>query len=175
MALRIGELLVRSGVLSALQRDQVLDEQRRSGRPFGDLAERMFGISPRDIEQAWAEQYASLVEPIDPRSSDSDPDALSLVTGRQAWQFAILPLRFSSGELIACTTQTHLARALRFAAWKVPTPVRFVLASPIHLGEALVEHYQVTGMKPEDLLEPVGNRAGALPCSIEDLDLVGLD
>lgn len=156
MVLRIGELLVRRGVLSALQRDEVLKEQKRSGRPFGDLAERMYGICPRDVEQAWAEQYASMVEPIDPRRSTSEPDALAALTSRQAWQFAMLPLRYSSGELIACTTQVHLARALRFAAWKVPGPVRFVLARASHLGEALESQYPVPGMRAADVVDGLG-------------------
>jgi len=171
MVLRIGELLVRRGVLSASQRDEVLAEQKRSGRPFGDLAERMFGISPRDVEQAWAEQYASMVQPIDPRRSSSEPDALATVTSRQAWQFAMLPLRFSSGELIACTTQIHLARALRFAAWQVPTPVRFVLATPGHLGEALQAQYPVPGMRPEDLLSGTGIGGASVEGELDELGI----
>ena len=124
MALRIGELLERRGVLNALQRDQILAEQRRSGRPFGDLAERLFGVCPRDIEQAWAEQYAALTEPIDPREACVDPDALAMVTARQAWQFSLLPLRFSGDELVVCSTQTQLARAMRFAAWRMPLAMK---------------------------------------------------
>lgn len=175
MVLRIGELLVRRGALSAAQRDEVLAEQKRSGRPFGDLAERLFGICPRDVEQAWAEQYAAMVQPIDPRRSSSEPDALATVTGRQAWQFAMLPLRFSSEELIACTTQVHLARALRFAAWKIPSPVRFVLATPEHLGEAMENQYPVPGMKAEDLLKPVGIDGGTIAGEFEEFELGELE
>ena len=171
MVLRIGELLVRRGVLSTSQRDQILAEQKRSGRPFGDLAERLFGVCPRDVEQAWAEQYASMIEPIDPRRSSSEPDALATVTGRQAWQFAMLPLRFSSGELIACTTQIHLARALRFAAWKVATPVRFVLAAPGHLGEALSTQYPVPGMNADDLMNGLGIGGDTLEGDLDQHDL----
>lgn len=171
MVLRIGELLVRRGVMTDAQRDEVLAEQKRSGRPFGDLAERLLGICPREVEQAWAEQYAAMVRPIDPRRSSSDPDALAIVSSRQAWQFAMLPLRFAAEELIACTTQVHLARALRFAAWRVATPVRFVLATPEHLGEALASHYPVKGMRAEDLLGSVGQYAQTLVGDPDELDL----
>ncbi len=171
MVLRIGELLVRRGVLTAAQRDEVLGEQTRSGRPFGDLAERLFGVCPRQVEQAWAEQYSAMVRPIDPRRSESDPDALAIVTSRQAWQFAILPLRFAGGELIACTTQAHLARALRFAAWRVATPVRFVLATPEHLGEALEASYPVKGMRAQDVLHEVGKHAATVVGDVDEFDL----
>lgn len=175
MALRIGELLERRGVLNALQRDQILAEQRRSGRPFGDLAERLFGVCPRDIEQAWAEQYAALTEPIDPREACVDPDALAMVTARQAWQFSLLPLRFSGDELVLCSTQTHLARAMRFAAWRVPLATRFVLASPARLGEALARHYPMNGMRTEDAGNEVGIASRSVSGDIEDCDLHELE
>ena len=53
--LHLGDLLVRNGVMTARQRDDVLDAQRTRGGPFGALAEEMFGVSPRAVEQAWAE------------------------------------------------------------------------------------------------------------------------
>lgn len=174
MVLRIGELLVRRGVLTSRQRDEVLAEQARSGRPFGDLAERLFDICPRDVEQAWAEQYALMVDPIDARVASVEPDAQAMVTSRQAWQFAVLPLRFSASELVACTTQIHLARALRFAAWRIALPVRFVLSAPLPLGDALCAHYPLPGMRAEDLLDATSARAASLGGSVEDLDLAEL-
>ena len=46
MPIRFGDLLVESGVLRPEQRDEILEEQRLVHRPFGELAERMFGIDP---------------------------------------------------------------------------------------------------------------------------------
>jgi hypothetical protein len=94
-----------------------------------------------------------------------------MVTHRQAWQFAMLPLRYASGELIACTTQMHLARALRFAAWRVPGPVRFVLATPGHLGEALQAQYPVPGLMPEDLVNGTGLGSPSIEGDLDELDL----
>ena len=149
MHLRLGDLLVRQGVLTEEQRDAVLAEQRLVGRPFGALAERMFGVNPADVERAWAAQYAQMAEHVDPRSSEIDPYALRLVERRQAWQFRVLPLRFSGEDLVICTTETHLPRAMRFTGWRIGHPVRFVLAPPLQLGEALVAHYPIAGMPPD--------------------------
>ena len=50
--IRIGQLLVEQGVLSDVQVQHILTVQKQSGRPFGDLAERLFGISPKCVEDA---------------------------------------------------------------------------------------------------------------------------
>ena len=111
MTVRIGDLLVRKGVLTGAQRDHVLAEQVRSGRPFGELAERLFGVTPLAIEQAWAEQYASITRSVDPMAEQAEAGALALIDRRQAWQFRLIPLRFDGPELMVCTSQEHLVRA----------------------------------------------------------------
>lgn len=149
MAMRLGDLLVRQGVLTEAQRDEVLRFQATHRRPFGELAETLFGVSAEAVEQAWATQYAMLAETVDPRSTDVRGDALGLVSRRQAWQFKVLPLGVSAGEVRICTTQEHLARALRFVGWRVCAPCHFVLAEARHLGEALMNHYPITGFSAD--------------------------
>lgn len=152
--LRLGELLVEAGVLSAVQREEVLRAQRESGKPFGLLAERMFGVSPRAVERAWAEQVATLAPHTDPRDAIVDIHAVRLVTRRQAWQFRVLPMSISDGELTVCTTKESLARAVSFACWSLPHTCTFVLAEAGALGAALVKHYPMSGMTADCL---VGN------------------
>ncbi|MEX2217348.1 MAG: hypothetical protein WD749_01195 [Phycisphaerales bacterium] len=147
--MRLGDLLVRRGVLTEAQRDAVLEHQRMTGRPFGELAERLFGVGQSAVEEAWAEQYALIARRVDPRSERLDPAALTLLDRRQAWQFRMLPLRFEADELLICTTQDHLPRALKFAGWKIQAPCFFVLADPRSLGEALLRHYPMEGMSPD--------------------------
>ncbi len=145
MSMRLGDLLVRQGVLTEHQRDQILDFQRTHARPFGELAETLFGVAAEAVEQAWATQYAMLADTVDPRDARVRPDALSLVSRRQAWQFKVLPMGLEDGEVRVCTTKEHLARALRFVGWRVCAPCHFVLAEAEHLGEALMSHYPITG------------------------------
>ena len=51
-AIRLGEILIRQGVLTESQVNQILMTQRSSQRPFGLLAEQMFGLSPNAVERA---------------------------------------------------------------------------------------------------------------------------
>jgi hypothetical protein len=157
--LHLGDLLVRDGVLTIEQRDRALHAQRARGGPFGVIVEEMFGVSPCAVEKAWSEQYASLARVVDPRRVAIDPQVLSLVDRRQAWQFRILPLALRGDGLLACTTQSSLVRALRFAGWRLGHSCQVVLAEPTHLGEALAEHYPLAGMSPESILEELPSLA----------------
>jgi hypothetical protein len=143
---RLGEVLVQSGVLSQEQVEQVLMKQSECGKPFGLLCERMFSIAPSQIEDAWASQYAGLTRTINPATESFDPQALSLITRRQSWQFRVLPIRFDEGELMLATTEQHLRRGLRFATNVITVPVYLVIAAPDALGQALCKHYPLPGM-----------------------------
>ncbi len=151
MAAKLGDLLVAQGALSAAQRDEILRRQRDSGRPFGVLAEELFGIEPRAVERAWAEQFQGLAEWIDPLSVFVDPESLALVTRRQAWQFGVLPMHFEGAELAVCTTPGRLVRALRFCGWRVGRPCAIALAEPDALSGALQRHYPMSGMSASSL------------------------
>jgi len=149
MSIRLGDLLVRKGVLTEAQRQSVLEYQHLTGRPFGEIAERLFGVSPSAVEDAWAIQYCSIAPQVDARTEEVDSEVLRLLDRRQAWQFRLLPLRYDGHELMVCTTGEHLVRAMKFAGWKINDACYFVLAQPLSLGEALVRHYPIAGMRPE--------------------------
>ncbi len=151
MSVRLGEILVARGLLSESQRGRILEAQKSSGRPFGVLAEQMFGLSPRDVEQAWAEQFAHEAERIDPTAVVPEPQALACIERRQAWQFRVLPMRFEHGELVMATDAVSLPRAMRFAGWRVGAPCWFVIADPEPLSTALRTFYPMPGFQPGQL------------------------
>lgn len=152
MTLRLGELMVARGLLTQGQVDLILREQQQRKRPFGVLAEEMFGVDPKDVEGAWVAQYAAIAPLIDPRSEPISAEALMMVSARQAWQFRVLPLRFDDDELVVCTTPAHLTRAVNFVYRRLKTPSYFVLAEPDALGEALVLLYPMAGLTPACVL-----------------------
>jgi hypothetical protein len=155
MALRIGELMVRRGLLSPEQVNDILERQRTGGGAFGDIAERLFGLDPADVESVWAEQYASITPRVDPREAAVDAGALESLSPRQAWQFRVLPLSHDGAELALCTTVDGLPRALRFAYRCLRQPCYFLIADPEALGEALATHYPMAGMEPQWAASPL--------------------
>ncbi len=143
--IRIGEILVAQGILTRQQVNKILSEQRHTHRPFGDLAERLFGVSSRQVEEAWVNQYLSYGTEVDLRDERVDDQVLSVVTRRQAWQFRLLPLHWEEGELLIATCRTQLRRAVNFAWNRLQEPVYFLVGDERRLEEMLKEHYPWPG------------------------------
>src|SRR5688572_16992607 len=111
----IGQLLVQQGVLTHKQVQHILEVQRLSHRPFGDLAERLYGVSPEAVEDAWVKQYTRVAGVVDLDEYEADEKCLRLINRRQAWQFHLLPLRRDAENLNIATDADHLIRAVNFS------------------------------------------------------------
>lgn len=145
MALRLGEILMRKGIMTPGQVAAVLEEQRRGHRPFGELAEEMYGVEPELLEEAWADQYEAITARVDPRTERVDPAVIGRISARQAWQFRVLPMRADGLELMVCTSKENLGRALRFSYRQFGACCYLVLCPAEQLVEALNRHYPMAG------------------------------
>jgi len=171
--LRLGDLLVTRGVLEPGQVEAVLDAQRETGRPFGELAERLFGVAPAEIEAAWTAQFADEDAAwLDPLAEPVEPDVLRIVDRRQAWQFGLLPLRREWGGVRIVTSRSNLVRVTRFIASHLGEPAFLFLAETDRLERALQRWYPLPGARlhPERGLELADRSAesGAAPPSPPD-------
>lgn len=139
----IGQLLVEQGVLTQQQVDHILRVQRQSHRPFGDLAERLFGISPRAVEDAWVEQYTRHVGLVNLDEQDVDAQCLRLLSRRQVWQFHTLAMNRDDSSLNMATSPENLVRAVNFASRTLDEPISFMLADREQLQGFLMKHFPV--------------------------------
>jgi hypothetical protein len=146
--IQIGQLLIEQGALTPTQVQHILKVQKMSHRPFGDLAERLYGISPKAVEDAWVEQYLRVVGTVDLNEVQIDTECLRMLNRRQAWQFHLLPVG-RRPELEMATTAETLVRSVNFSARSIEEPVHFILAERQQLREFLMKHYPV----PEFLAE----------------------
>lgn len=154
MTIRLGDLLVQHGCLTTEQRDRIVEVQRGSARPFGVLAEELFGVAPSDVEVAWATQYADVAPRFDPRLHVIEPEVLGVIDRRQAWQFRLIAVRQEGDETVFVTTIEDLARALRFTGWRIPGPCTFCICDADILQIGLGMHYPMEGVDPADFQSP---------------------
>jgi hypothetical protein len=147
--IQIGQLLVEQGVLSDVQVQRILEEQKISRRPFGDLAERMFGIDPRAVEDAWVEQYLRIAGVVDLNDVKIETDALRKLNRRQAWQFHLLPTNREQDNLNMATSPENLVRSVNFVTRAIDEPVYFLIAERQQLREFLMKHYPVPNFLAE--------------------------
>jgi len=141
--IQIGQLLIEQGVLTTAQVAHILQVQKVSHRPFGDLAERLYSISPQAVEDAWVQQYLRMVGTIDLEDQKFDEQCLRLLNRRQAWQFHMLPMNRSNDNLNIATSADDLVRAINFSAKKLDEPIYFQIAERTQLREFLMKHYPV--------------------------------
>jgi hypothetical protein len=141
--IQIGQLLVEQGVLTEAQVDHILKVQRVSQRPFGDLAERLYGINPKAVEDAWVEQYLRIVGVVDLEQAEVETECLRMLNRRQAWQFHLLPLNREDEGLQMATSAENLVRSVNFATRSIDEPVHFLIAERAQLREFLMKHYPV--------------------------------
>jgi hypothetical protein len=142
--IQIGQLLVEQGALTESQVQHILKVQRLSHRPFGDLAERLYGINPKAIEDAWVEQYIRIAGMVDLDDQQVETEALRTLNRRQAWQFHLLPLnRDEQADLSMATSAESLVRSVNFSARKLDEPINFLIAERKQLREFLMKHYPV--------------------------------
>jgi hypothetical protein len=138
---KLGSILIKRGVLTEIQVKQILEQQRKVARPFGDLAERMFGVDPEAVEKAWIEQYLTISEEVDLDLQRIDIHVLRVLNRRQAWQFRMLPLRREGEQLVAATSADQLSRAVNFSWRRLNEPIYFLIARRPQLERFLMEHY----------------------------------
>jgi len=161
MHVRLGDLLVERGAITAAQQNEILEAQLTRIRPFGVLAEEMFGVSPHVIEDTWAAQYATVATKRDPRVTPIDNEVLELIDRRQAWQFGVVPFAVHDEGLELVTTAGSLARAMRFCGWRLTQPSFFSICEPGVLPIALEIHYPIAGLDQHFITTVMGNLAKA--------------
>lgn len=141
--IQIGQLLVEQGVLTEEQVQHILAVQRSTARPFGDLAERLFGVDPRAIEDAWVEQYVRIAGVVDLEQLEIDRRCLRLLNRRQAWQINLLPANRDESQLNIATSADNLVRAVNFSTRTFDEPIFVMIAEREQLREFLMKHYPV--------------------------------
>ena len=141
--IQLGQLLVEQGVLTEQQVQHILKVQKMSHRPFGDLAERLFGINARAVEDAWVEQYVRITGVVDLDEQKIDTECLRVLNRRQAWQFHLLPMNRREDDLHVATSPQDLVKAVNFSGKKINEPVHFLIAERKQLRDFLMRHYPV--------------------------------
>ncbi len=157
---RIGTILKKHHWLTAEQVTQILATQEHSHRPFGQLAQRMFGVTADAIEAAWVEQYLQYGTKVDLASQQIDPRVLNRLTRRQAWQLQLLPLRHEDNQLVVATCPERLARSVKFAWRRLNEPVFVVVADRLQLEEHLQLHYPWPAMEHLSCVGPAAVGSG---------------
>ena len=125
MNARLGQVLIREGMLSEDQLRIALREQSKSGEPIGKLLTSLGFISEITLRETLAENLGT--QSIDLAHSTVDPAALKLIPCELAKRHHLLPLAFDAttqGLRLAISDSNNLVALDR---------IRALFATPIEL------------------------------------------
>lgn len=96
--IRLGDLLIKQGLLTDEQLKLALDEQKRSGRKLGRIVVDSGYVSENDIANALARQLNAKF--VDLKSFNPDPELVKLLPENHARRFRALALEENNGVLV---------------------------------------------------------------------------
>ena len=140
--LKLGTMLVRTGLLTEEQLHEALAEKAESGRRLGEIIVDRGWVSSRDLARALAEQHE--VEFVDLVDTNIDAAAADLLPERLARRYRAVPVRFLAEDsvLVAVADPTDVLTSddLRLA---LGLNVRFAVADGDDLERTLTRLYRV--------------------------------
>lgn len=96
----IGEILRDMGVLTDHNIDEILAQQVRTGRRFGQIALAWGLATPEQIWTAWSQQLARQRQRVDVDEVGVDTNAVERVSSVVAQHYRVLPLRLWGDNLV---------------------------------------------------------------------------
>lgn len=153
--IRIGEILVRAGVIDQHQLNAALGEQRRWGKPLGATLVKLGFVEERDLVRGLASQLALPVASLEGKRIASA--VLDLVPADMAQEYMVLPL-FAKKDgrrttlFLAMEDPGDLA-VMDDLAFRTGMQVKPVMMAPSELAEGIDRYYR--DRKPTEPEVPV--------------------
>ncbi|MCL4288824.1 MAG: Flp pilus assembly complex ATPase component TadA [Thermoleophilia bacterium] len=166
--LRLGELLVREGLLTQAQLDQVLTEKRGTRQRLGELVVAHGWVTEVQIAQALAEQYQ--LEFVNLDASPPNPAAATLLPEKFARRYRAVPIRFAGDRVVVAVadpTNVLASDDLRIA---LGLELQLTVATASGIDAAL-ERLHPAGER-DDVEVEVDAGDGAAPRTVRRLDVM---
>ncbi len=159
--LRIGDLLVREGLVSQEQLEQALIEQRSSGARLGYVLVKLGFVLEIEITKMLARQYH--VPAVDLSQFRVDTKIIKLVPPEVALKHTILPLRRDGRSLTVAMAEPGNMQIVDDLKFITRCDIVPVIAGEYTLRTAIEKYYEQTDARLDSLLESMGD---------EDLEIV---
>jgi hypothetical protein len=139
--MRIGQILSELVPLSDHDIEEILHEQSRNGRRFGQIALAWGLCRAEDVWEAWCRQLGEAgLQWVDLEELGIDARATAQLSRELAVKYRVIPMRCSEAMLLA-VDEPVVQRAMRELPGQCPRPLKFVLASSGEIQDAIRRYY----------------------------------
>jgi len=136
-----GECLAKLVRLSAHDVSEIMEHQAATRRKFGEIALAWGLCRPQHIWQAWWAQLSTDTPRVDLTRIGVDAQAVAHLPADLAVQFRAVPLRCHEDQLVVATSEGGVGRASAELPQLLGKHVKFVVADPAQLDEAIAAYY----------------------------------
>jgi type IV pilus assembly protein PilB len=139
MAVKLGEMLVRAGMISQEQLDEALESQKSNGEKLGFNLIKLGYVKEDDITQLLSEQYG--VPSINLRHFEIDESVINLIPSEVAQKYLVLPVNRTGATLTISMADPTNVFAMDDIKFMTGYNVEPVVASEIAIREAIEKYY----------------------------------
>ncbi len=139
MAVKLGEMLIKAGLITQDQLQEALEHQRGAGGKLGYNLIQMGLVKEEDITQLLSHQYG--VASVNLRESEIDDSVVKLIPSEVAQKYLILPIRRNGATLTIAMVDPTNVFAMDDIKFMTGYNVEPVVASEIAIKEAIDRFY----------------------------------
>lgn len=139
---RLGELLVREGLLTAHQLEDALTTQKARGGRLGDVLVGLGFVDERELARVLAAQLG--VDVVDLRSAELDPQVLALLPEDVARDLHAIPIAVEGGRVVVAVSDPLDETLTDRLITALAQPVRLVIAARSDIDRAIAVVYRST-------------------------------
>ncbi|MFN3412527.1 MAG: type IV-A pilus assembly ATPase PilB [Thermoanaerobaculum sp.] len=139
MALKLGELLLKAGMITPAQLEKALEEQRSRGGKLGEILQKLGYVTEDDIIECLSHQYG--VPSINLRNFDIDPAVAKLIPEEQARKHNIIAILKTGQTLTVAMADPTNIYAIDDITFSTGFKVDPVVASEEAIREAVDKVY----------------------------------
>ncbi len=139
MAIKLGQMLIKAGLITEEQLKQALEEQKKSGGKIGFNLVKLGFATEEDITSFLSEQYG--VPAINLRHFEIDEAILKLIPSEVAQKYLIIPINRTGATLTIAMADPTNVFAMDDIKFMTGYNVEPVVASEIAIREAIDQYY----------------------------------
>lgn len=170
MNIKIGQLLLNSGIISNKQLEQALSRQSEDNNRLGYHLVQIQAISEADLNKFLARQQS--IESSNLDKEDIDEDVINLITGDIARRYEVIPINRDGRKLIVAMTDPNNLFAIDDLRFSLGMDIEPHICASSMIKRALSKFYA-----DSEAIVPIdeNNRNNSIHTSLADIDDDGLD
>jgi type IV pilus assembly protein PilB len=172
MSSRLGELLVKRGLITSAQLTKATDEQSSGNGTLSVALVKLGFLSETSLTNYLQKEYRLSL--VDPSAMDIAPEVLRLIPSALVQRHHLVPLNLSGSSLTVAMSDPSNFAAINEVKFLTGYDVKVVVASVSSIGAAIERHYDESAGYDEVLTEIEGEDVELVE-SDEEVDLKELE